>query len=1208
MRFLPSYPLLRGLPAALFLSSSILNAADLVWNTPQGGIWSNGGSGWYVQGDPSQTDTAFTNGDNAFFGILAEGATTSLSLEGSVTAGNVALDADASYLWESGANAQLNATGLTLAQGSRLTLGSQTSPLAATFSTIVLDEGSSLTWFTPAAPAGTFSGSGSFDLRMTPASVATVAGTTFVNLAATTQLKGQIEIANVTVNGNLRVVNGTTAAGGAVSADSIDVYLQNVTVSDYLNLGSGSYGTTSGFTLTVGEGCSINRFQAGVQGSTIVGDVTLNVEGGIIGQGNTGYEYVRFGFTGQDGSLTGNVYLNVSNGTVAAPYITFGGFGNQNGRSMTGDVFIHVTGGFVQSTVLATGSWGSFVDGNISAVLEGGTLGLDGQTRQFAPGQAVGASQASRPVTGNVSITLTGGTDGYGSTFVGNYSILAGGNSASVAIGGNSLVTLQNVTRKNADGVSGVANFTGLISGGNNSNGQGVRGTRTLQFIGYTTDAAAQFRFFDTALVAGASAVTLTNAANSDIAAWQITGKSSLAITAGAVLGGGSVAIDTDSSLIYAPTAAADETLATDISGPGAFIKRGSNALALEGSVQIGSTVVEDGTLSIQTPDTAQLGVVQIDADAVLELQSDATRAFALNGEGSLESAAGRTLSVVGTGGDFKGSLGNFAGTVSVAGGASQILSGAGGAAASLEVLSGGSLTLRHATGASYANLTVQPNGTVSIVQTGAAASPLTLGSVTLGNNSNLNLTLAPGATNTPAIVVAGGAPTLGSGVNLTLSAGPDTVSGKNISLTLIENTGLDVWDKNWTLNMAGALAEYAASLSIVNGNLVLTGFTTHLPSYAESPVAEAGSHILDEARGNVPVDSPLGQLIQHIQNSIAAGAPGSSVSQLMASAAGASATGLGLAQRGMLRNTMTELKNRMLGMGGDPCVDNDDATNLHMWIQALGGTERTDRQQDYSGYTLNSIGGMLGADVDINRCYTAGAAIHAAYGRYNSHSAETASGDLDDYGASLFVRFRKCGWTHLLLATGSGYHATLKRTVAYPGGGYGAKGTPNGYGVGALYEVDYDLALGEEGETVLQPLFQASITHTALRAYSETQGGNAGLHYGSQEMTTGTFALGARLTTPIGENVFNRPGTWSFRANVAQDVGDKYSSANVGFLGRVASGTVRSAKVGSTALQLGMGLAVPVCADGTLFFDAHADFRSRQNSVHGGVGYAWSF
>lgn len=1206
MRYLPCLPLFRGLLAALVLSFSLLNAADLVWNTPQGGTWAVGEPGWYVQGDPAQSDTAFTDGDNVFFGEPAVGGTVSLTLDGTVTAGNATVASGAVYLWEAGEASRLTASNLTLEEGATLTLGSAASPLDAAFTTIALGEGSSLTWFTPAAPQGTFSGSGAFELRMTPTAAASLAGTTFVNLAAQTQLKGTITIGDVTVTGNLRIVNGTTAA--SVSADSLNVRLQNVVVNDYLNLGSGSYSTANGFTLTVGEGCSINRFQTGVRNSTIVGDITLNVEGGTIGQGNTGFEYARFGFTGQDGSLTGNVYLNVSGGTIAAPYVVFGGFGNQNGRSMTGDVFIHLTGGTIESTVLGAGSWGGFVDGNVTALLEGGTLGLDGQTRQFAPGQAVGASQASRPVTGNVSITLTGGTDGYGTTFVGNYSILAGGNSASIAIGGNSLVTLQNITQKNADGVSGVANFTGLISGGNNSNGTGVVGTRTLQFIGYTTDAAAQFRFFDTALVTGSSAVRLTNAANSDIAAWQITGNSSLAFASVAALGGGTAAVDTGSSLIYDPEGEADDTLATNVTGPGSLIKKGGNTLALTGDIQIGSTTVEDGVLSIQTSEIPQLGAVRIDENAALDLRTAETRALSLDGNGALESPAGNRLFIVGMGGLFEGSLDGFAGTVSVAGGASQTIAASGGNDTSLEALAGGSLTLRHAGAAAYAGLTLEPNGTLSVVQAGNTASSLTLGSASIGSNSNLNLTLAPGAADTSAIIVTDGAPTLGSGVNLTLTAEPGTAGGKTISLTLIENTGLDTWDKNWTLNMAGDLANYAASLSIVNGNLVLTGFTTHLPSYAETPVAETGSQLLDEARGKVPVDSPLGQLIQQIQNQIAAGSPGSSVSRLMASAAGSSATGLGLAQRGMLRNTMTELRNRMLGMGVDPCVVNDDLPRLHMWIQALGGTERTDRQQDYSGYTLDSIGGMLGADVDINRCYTAGMAIHAAYGRYRSHTAEIASGDLDDYGASLFVRFYKRQWTHLLLVTGSGYHATLKRSVGYPGGGYGTKGTPDGYGVGALYEVNYDITLGEEGATLLQPLFQAAITHTALRAYSETQGGNASLHYGSQEMTTGTFALGARLTTPIGENVFNRPGTLSLRANVAQDVGDEYSSARVGFIGRTATGTVRSAEAGSTALQIGVGLGVPVCAEGTLFFDAHADFRSRQNSVHGGIGYAWSF
>lgn len=1207
MHFLPDFLLRQGLPAILCLSVSGLQAADLIWNTPQGGVWMNGGLGWYVQGDPQQTDTAFTNGDNATFGNLAAGGTTSLAVEGAVTAGNIVLEADSSYGWTAGANGALTATNLMLEDGSSLTIGEENSILTATFTTIDLAANSTLAWNVAAAPQGTVTGSGSLDIRLAPETAGTLAAGTFLNLGATTQLKTTIYLSNTSVQGNLSIINGTNAA--PVTADSIRVRFDNVVITDTLNLSSGSFGTTGGYTVTVGEGSSINRFQAGVRGASLTGDITLNIEGGTIGQGNTSYEYTRFGFTPQDGTLTGNVYLNVSGGTIAAPYVVFGGFGNQGGNSMKGDVSIHLTGGVIESFVLATASWGGFVDGNVTAVLEGGTLGLEGAIRDFAPGQAVGAAQASRPVTGNVSIIFTGGADGYGTTMVGNYSILAGGNSNSIAIGGNSLVSLQNITARNADGVSGFANFTGLVSGGNKANGQGVLGTRTLQFSGYTTDAAAQFRFFDSALVTGASQVRLTNAGNSDIAAWTITGNSTLTATAAATLGGGSAAIDTGSSLVYDPTATADETLGAAISGPGQFIKRGDNELALTGDVQIGSTAIQAGTLSIQATDPAQLGTVEIDSGATLDLQSAETRALSLSGTGSLESAAGRTLSIVGTGGNFQGSLASFAGTLSVSSGASQTLAGTGGNATALIAQAGSNLVLQHDAAASYASLTMQPSGTVSIIQTGDSASTLTLGSATIGNNSNLNLTLVPGATTTPAVALTNSAASsLGDGVTLTLTAEPGTVSGKTISLTLIRNTGLDDWTRNWILNMAGGLAEYAATLTIENGNLVLNGMITHLPAYADTPVAETGGYILTEARGNVPVDSQLGQLIQSLQNQIAAGAPGSAISRTMAAAAGASGTGLGLAQRGMLRNTMTELRNRILPMGVEPCGATDDLPRPHLWVQALGGTERTERQQDYSGYTLDTIGGMFGADVVVNRCYTAGAAIHATYGKYNSHTAETATGDLDDYGASLFVRFQKGRWTHLLAATGSGYHATLKRTVLYQGGGYRTKGTPNGYGVGGLYEVNCDIPLGNEATTLLQPLFQASITHTALRSYTESQAGNAGLRYGSQEMTTGTLALGARLTTEIGENVFSRPGTWSLRANVAQDMGDDYSSAVVGFAGRSATGTVRSSRVGRTALQIGSALGIPVCVNGTLFMDVHADFRSRQNSVHGGVGYAYAF
>jgi len=53
---------------------------------------------------------------------------------------------------------------------------------------------------------------------------------------------------------------------------------------------------------------------------------------------------------------------------------------------------------------------------------------------------------------------------------------------------------------------------------------------------------------------------------------------------------------------------------------------------------------------------------------------------------------------------------------------------------------------------------------------------------------------------------------------------------------------------------------------------------------------------------------------------------------------------------------------------------------------------------------------------------------------------------------------------------------------------------------------------------------------------------------------------------------------------------------------------SVRGAKVGTTALQIGAGLSVPVGTQGTVFINGNADFRDGANSVNGSIGYRYDF
>jgi hypothetical protein len=52
----------------------------------------------------------------------------------------------------------------------------------------------------------------------------------------------------------------------------------------------------------------------------------------------------------------------------------------------------------------------------------------------------------------------------------------------------------------------------------------------------------------------------------------------------------------------------------------------------------------------------------------------------------------------------------------------------------------------------------------------------------------------------------------------------------------------------------------------------------------------------------------------------------------------------------------------------------------------------------------------------------------------------------------------------------------------------------------------------------------------------------------------------------------------------------------------------VRGAKVGTTALQLGAGLSVPVGTKGTIYVNGNADIRDGSSALNGSIGYRYDF
>ena len=489
--------------------------------------------------------------------------------------------------------------------------------------------------------------------------------------------------------------------------------------------------------------------------------------------------------------------------------------------------------------------------------------------------------------------------------------------------------------------------------------------------------------------------------------------------------------------------------------------------------------------------------------------------------------------------------------------------------------------------------------GTVVDVLMNVAGSTTANNSLTLAGESvimgSLQVTLnTTGGLPEPVVNVAqGGSLSFANGSKLVLSAasGQNYIATSEYPLTLVLADNVSAGGQGAPTIEYGNLFRkyYDAATSRVdlngNGELVLTAFFNPKGFYSNTSI--------NSGLGEVGVVG--GTLLDHAlttQNPQYAN-PDSILSQVMNQV------------DHLLDNTSTSYNpteaSRLMASG---------MPYYNMWIEATGSHSELDQDGELSGYEIDTWGGTFGVDVDLTEKLTVGMAMTANYGDLNATASESAEGDLDSYYVNLFGRYQSGKWAHTLVLTSSWNEASLTRRVNYGTGSFETNGDTSGVGWGAMYEVTRDINLNEEGSTILQPLFNLSVTSTSMDGYEENgTGGNAGLRVDEQELTTGTAALGARVLGLFGQNVFGRDVLGELRVNVAQDFGDNQSEAGVGFVGVPGfQRTVRGAESGETAIQVGAGLHMPVGDQGTLFINGNGDFRDGSTSYSGSIGYRYNF
>ena len=848
--------------------------------------------------------------------------------------------------------------------------------------------------------------------------------------------------------------------------------------------------------------------------------------------------------------------------------------------------------------------------------INGGSIGITGDATQiYAVGsedKTVSSNSELDPyraviVDGNLALNLPGVDDTADGLTINNLSGAASGvinitstndKTASVILNNELLGTDPNTSGPDTK-------YSGTINGG--AANITKTGEGSLELAG-TLNTSGTLDMQDGKLILSGTAdlgsIKLNSSNSGDLSSLDITRKTE----AGTLTdegNGGNLAIGENGTLTL--TGAGSELSNSTVSGAGVLQVADNASLALNG--------------------TSKLDGVQVDLDGngMLELGNAANSISGLTGSGALNN--GSALEIT-TAGDtlYEGTL-SGEGSITMNGTGTQVLKGNGAIGQALSVTKGtleltgaeggnGSVTYKSLTAESGAHVRLSPVGE----GTGAVNTTLTVANGLNLQNSHLDLVINTNRDDlfsSPVITVQAGDVNLdGTTVSLGSLGDYDDPADPtaNLNFTLVDATGAGTVSANGaTVDPSGYFDFYYQEFGIrtEGGKIVVTGMVKTENAFmdaANTANSEAGANLLWNNRGNAPKGTQLGDLREAVRNDIQTG-NSSRAARSMAAAAGSTVNALGTAQKDALRDQMGWIRNRTTLMGVNPAYINEDLPYFHMWMEGTGSYAKLDTKGDESGYQLTTWGGTVGMDVDLSDHFTMGAAFTANYGDLTASAADTADGHLDSYYANLFGRYQSKRWAHTLILTGGWNDAKLNRTVNYGEGSYSTQGNTNGWGFGAMYELTYDVYLNEDKSSILQPLANVSVVTTRMDGYTETGAGNAGLNVGKQDWTTGTVALGGRWMGLAGSNIFGREALVEFRANVAQDMGDRRGETNVALLGNPGfMQSVRGTKVGTTALQIGAGLSVPVGTQGTVFVNGNADFRDGANSVNGSVGYRYDF
>ncbi|MGN0828300.1 MAG: autotransporter domain-containing protein [Akkermansia sp.] len=381
----------------------------------------------------------------------------------------------------------------------------------------------------------------------------------------------------------------------------------------------------------------------------------------------------------------------------------------------------------------------------------------------------------------------------------------------------------------------------------------------------------------------------------------------------------------------------------------------------------------------------------------------------------------------------------------------------------------------------------------------------------------------------------------------------------------------------------------------------------------AETENGLAGGKLLDEvlSQGALPgqEQADSSDLVRLIDRLDTMANDGKSIDKTMAAAAGSSIATVGLAFAEDMQRQLKSIRNRTTVMGVDGGVVNEGMPYYNAWINAEGSSHQFNSDGTYTGYSLNSFGGTVGFDVDVNPSLTCGLALTALTGDFTSDDVDKLDGNLDTQYLTAFARYVRRAWTHTLVFSVGRADVSADRTVTCEDLSYKTKYDSDGMAFGFLYELGRVFALNESHTACIQPLVNVMWTHSSISGAEET-GSDAGLKVDDMTMDTLTFGAGARVQALVGEDIYNRSSILEARALLKLDVGDRQGEADVAFAAlNTQTQKVKSAEAGPVGLEIGAGITIPVGPDSaSVFADASLELRSGYVNGAGTVGIRVNF